>query len=101
MSRVRVDDYEWGGRPRLRRTPGPALSTRSKRRPTGASAAVQGDRPTLISMRLLAVLLCVLLAGCGSIGEPLYPALRIPSPVSDLAVVERGDILDIASPFRR
>jgi hypothetical protein len=50
-------------------------------------------------MRLLAVMLCAvawaLLSGCGSIGEPLYPALRIPSPVGDLAVVERGNNLDI------
>jgi hypothetical protein len=45
-------------------------------------------------MRLLAVLL-VLQAGCGSIGEPLYPALRIPSPVTDLTVVEQGNNLDI------
>lgn len=37
-----------------------------------------------------------MLAGCGSIGEPLYPALRIPSLVTDLAVVERGNNLDIA-----
>jgi hypothetical protein len=62
---------------------------------TRASGAVLGDRPTLISMRLLAVMLCVLLAGCGSIGEPLYPALRIPSPVGDLTVVEQGTNLDI------
>src|ERR1700692_1095102 len=45
-------------------------------------------------MRTTAVILCaavcVLLAGCGSIGEPLYPALRIPSRVTDLAVVEHG-----------
>ncbi len=50
-------------------------------------------------MRALAVMLCAvawaLLAGCGSIGEPLYPALRIPSPVADLTVVERGNNLDI------
>jgi hypothetical protein len=36
-----------------------------------------------------------LLAGCGSIGEPLYPALHIPSRVTDLAVLERGSNLDI------
>jgi hypothetical protein len=49
-------------------------------------------------MRTLAVILCAslcaLLAGCGSIGEPLYPALRIPARVIDLAVVERGANLD-------
>jgi hypothetical protein len=33
---------------------------------------------------------CALLAGCGSIGEPLYPALKLPARVTDLAVVERG-----------
>jgi len=50
-------------------------------------------------MRALAVILCaiapILLAGCGSIGEPLYPALRIPSRVTDLTVVEQGNNLDI------
>ena len=49
-------------------------------------------------MRTLAVILCAavcaLAAGCGSIGEPLYPALRIPSRVIDLAVVEHGPNLD-------
>jgi len=38
--------------------------------------------------------ICALLAGCGSIGEPLYPALKIPQRVTDLAVVERGPNLD-------
>ena len=38
----------------------------------------------------------VLLAGCGPIGEPLYPALRIPMRVTDLTVVEQGTNLDIA-----
>jgi len=49
-------------------------------------------------MRTLAAILCIsvcaLLAGCGSIGEPLYPALRIPSRVIDLTLVERGPNLD-------
>jgi hypothetical protein len=51
-------------------------------------------------MRALAVILCAVglfsLAGCGSIGEPLYPALRIPMRAPDLTVVEQGDQLDIA-----
>lgn len=50
-------------------------------------------------MRVLAVIFCavgfIVLAGCGSIGEPLYPALRLPSRVPDLTVMERGDNLDI------
>src|SRR5271156_2953957 len=49
-------------------------------------------------MRTLAAILCAsvcaLLVGCGSIGEPLYPALKIPSRVTDLAVVERGPNFD-------
>jgi hypothetical protein len=49
-------------------------------------------------MRTMAVILCAavcaLLAGCGSIGQPLYPALKIPSRVTDLAVVEHGANLD-------
>ncbi len=35
------------------------------------------------------------LVGCGSVGEPLYPALNIPTRVSDLTAVERGDKVDI------
>jgi hypothetical protein len=46
-------------------------------------------------MRVLATLLCaagcVLVAGCGSIGEPLYPALNIPTKITDLVALERGD----------
>jgi hypothetical protein len=39
------------------------------------------------------VLLCfsILLAGCGSVGEPLYPALNVPMTIADLTAVERGD----------
>ena len=32
-----------------------------------------------------------ILSGCGSVGEPLYPALNIPTKVTDLSAVERGD----------
>lgn len=50
-------------------------------------------------MRAFAVVHCAvavcLLTGCGQIGEPLYPALKIPSKVTDLNVTERGDNLDI------
>src|SRR5579864_312056 len=50
-------------------------------------------------MRGFATLLCVLggviLVGCGTIGEPLYPALNIPSRVTDLTAVERGDRIEI------
>jgi len=46
-------------------------------------------------MRVLAFLLCaagcVLVAGCGSVGEPLYPALNIPQRMTDLVAFERGD----------
>ena len=33
--------------------------------------------------------------GCGSVGEPLYPALMIPTRVSDMNAVERGDQIDV------
>src|ERR1700675_3302429 len=50
-------------------------------------------------MRVLATLLwaagCVLVAGCGSIGEPLYPALNIPTKITDLVAIERGDKIAI------
>src|ERR1700686_4840098 len=50
-------------------------------------------------MRGFVALLCVLggviLGGCGTVGEPLYPALKIPSRVTDLSAVERGDRIDI------
>jgi hypothetical protein len=36
-----------------------------------------------------------LLTGCGYVGDPLYPALNIPSRVVDLSVIERGSNLDI------
>ncbi len=50
-------------------------------------------------MRVLATLLCaagcVLVAGCGSIAEPMYPALNIPVKITDLVAVERGDKIAI------
>src|ERR1700680_940744 len=50
-------------------------------------------------MRGFVTLLCVfggvILGGCGSVGEPLYPALNTPSRVTDLSAVERGDRIDI------
>ena len=33
----------------------------------------------------------LLLSNCGYVGDPLPPLLRIPSPVSDLSAVQRGD----------
>jgi hypothetical protein len=51
--------------------------------------------PRTLGSVLFCATALVLLAGCGQIGEPLYPALRIPMRVSDLAVLEQGDHLDI------
>ncbi len=42
-----------------------------------------------------AILAAVAMAGCGARGEPLYPALNIPTRISDLIVIQRGDKLDI------
>ncbi len=44
---------------------------------------------------LLLVIACAFTIGCGSIGEPLYPAINIPTPVADLTAVERGNRIDI------
>ena len=41
------------------------------------------------------LLLCAFTIGCGSVGEPLYPALKIPMPVTDLTAIERGSQIDI------
>ena len=38
---------------------------------------------------------CFLLVGCGSVGEPLYPALNVAARIVDLTAVERGDKIDI------
>lgn len=35
------------------------------------------------------------LAGCGYIGDPLYPALNIPNRIADLSAIERGSNLEI------
>jgi len=43
-----------------------------------------GWRRAVLSVGLLA-------AGCGYVGDPLPPALKIPVPISDLAAVERGE----------
>src|ERR1700721_164639 len=44
---------------------------------------------------LVSVVLYAMLTGCGSVGEPLYPALKIPTRVSDLVAIERGDLIDV------
>jgi hypothetical protein len=48
--------------------------------------------PQLVALILFAF---VALVGCGARGEPLYPALNIPTRISDLIVIQRGDKLDI------
>jgi hypothetical protein len=42
-----------------------------------------------------AAFLPFVLAGCGYVGEPLPPALRIPTVVTDLTALERGSNIDI------
>lgn len=41
----------------------------------------------------LSALAALWLAGCGYVGDPLPPSLKIPQAVTDLAVVQRGDKL--------
>jgi hypothetical protein len=49
-----------------------------------------------VAAMLLCVVLCAIITGCGSIGEPLYPALKIPMRVTDLNAVERGAQIDVS-----
>jgi len=39
----------------------------------------------------LPVAACLILAGCGYVGEPLPPSLQIPVAISDLSAIERGE----------
>jgi hypothetical protein len=68
----------------------------SWRRQIFCSRECEHGTPRACATSVTAFVVCVLLAGCGSIGEPLYPALRIPMRVADLTVVEQGDHLNIA-----
>jgi len=40
-----------------------------------------------------AVAAALTLASCGYVGEPMYPLLNIPTPVKDLAAVQRGAVI--------
>ncbi len=44
---------------------------------------------------LFSTLAYAITTACGSVGEPLYPALNIPTRVTDLTVVERGHQVDM------
>ena len=46
-------------------------------------------------LSIAATVLAVLWTGCGYVGDPLPPALNIPTPVLDLSVTERGEKLII------
>jgi hypothetical protein len=50
--------------------------------------------------RFLLAAVAAALTGCGYVGDPLPPALNIPTPVEDLRVIQRGDklILDFTTP---
>ncbi|MBZ5609280.1 MAG: hypothetical protein LAP38_13535 [Acidobacteriia bacterium] len=47
------------------------------------------------SVIILCVLGCAFTIGCGSVGEPLYPAVNIPTAITDLKAVERGNRIDV------
>lgn len=45
-------------------------------------------------MRIAPALICLLLAGCGYVGEPLPPASNYPAAVTDFAVRQAGDVIE-------
>lgn len=49
----------------------------------------------MLAIRREWLILTLCLSGCGYIGEPLYPALNIPSRILDLNVTQRGANLEI------
>ena len=63
---------------------------------TSVNAARRSERATSTFLLSTVVLCCAIAAGCGQVGEPLYPALRIPVRVTDLSAVERGTQIDIS-----
>jgi hypothetical protein len=42
-------------------------------------------------MLVLVLLLCLVMAGCGAVGQPLPPLLDIPQPATALTAVQRGE----------
>jgi hypothetical protein len=46
---------------------------------------------TIDRNRLGALMACVVMAGCASIGPPMPPSLELPKPPSDLRAVRKGD----------
>lgn len=44
-------------------------------------------------MRTLFPILCLVLAGCGYVGDPMPPALKVPLAVSDLGATQKGPSL--------
>lgn len=49
-------------------------------------------------MVVLVLLLCLAMAGCGAVGQPLPPLLDIPQPSTGLAAVERGERILLSWP---
>ncbi|MGE5569295.1 MAG: fibronectin type III domain-containing protein [Rhodospirillales bacterium] len=39
---------------------------------------------------------CLILAGCGYVGDPLPPSLQIPVAISDLSAIERGEMIVVS-----
>ena len=59
--------------------------------PRGGEGTFSGERLHLPACSTILACLCLVLAGCADVGEPVYPSAKIPVAPNDLVAIERGD----------
>ncbi len=85
-----------------RRVPCPALRASEeadegvgRRRGRLPHKAAQPQPNRVLNSCTILACLCLLLAGCADVGEPVYPSAKIPVAPNDLVAIERGDHLAV------